>query len=260
MYSECDRLRLQFMISSLPRSGSTSLARLLNCHPNVKCLVEPFHPRRYRGLFHNEVMRSRSVTTAINTIAKRWNGIKHVWESSGWPFEALPWLNDQLTYEASDRLIVMLRRNLLKRFVSNYLCRNINYWIGSKREFLTRLDNLLIAPLDSKKVAGAIAKDEDAITSYLDRARAKCEHVFCIYYEDLFDSSISDSTKIEMVLRVCKFLSLEPISPSDCYSLFCTHIASSELKWCSEETYRRIPGIERIEAAVGSDRTGWLFH
>src|ERR1700690_3290485 len=105
-----------FVIDSLPRTGSTTLARLLNCHPDIRCLIEPFHPL-YHGHFHVMAMQAKSVEPVLNLIRHRWNGIKHVWEvRDDWPFRDHPELNEAVALNA-DRIICLERRNLLRRYV-----------------------------------------------------------------------------------------------------------------------------------------------
>src|SRR5262245_4712708 len=98
----------RFVIVSLPRSGSTTLARLLNCHEQVRCLIEPFHPRRYGGRFHSLAV-NRSVRHTLAAIWTEWNGIKHVWDTRGFPFFRRTELNNDVILQAGCKIVLLVR-------------------------------------------------------------------------------------------------------------------------------------------------------
>jgi hypothetical protein len=54
----------KFLVFSLPRCGSTTLRRILNCHPRLRCLEEPFNPFNYDGKY---IKPSRTQLTRQNT-------------------------------------------------------------------------------------------------------------------------------------------------------------------------------------------------
>ena len=139
---------IRFAIVSLPRSGSTSLAEMLNCHRDIRCLIEPFHPKRYDGMFRRSVVGEASLDATLDQIFSRCNGIKHVWESNGWPFMERPGLNFHMSLKPNLHVIFIVRRNLLQRVVSNLISRQTQYWIGTKERFLERLDQVALAPVD----------------------------------------------------------------------------------------------------------------
>jgi hypothetical protein len=246
-----------FLILSLPRSGSTSLARLLNCHQRVRCLVEPFHPRRYGGRFYN-LAREASMEAALRLIWTRWNGVKHVWEASGWPFIDRPTLNDKLVV-VSQKVIFLMRRNLLRRFVSNYICQHTQYWIGVKEEFYTRLNQIQLGPLDPALVLTQIRRDRDAVEQRLSFIADQGIHVRCLYYEDFYRAEASSRERLDVVNSLFAFLQVEPITLEYFMRNCQLHFSAAVNQWASPDVYRRIPAIDQIENEVGSDETGWLF-
>src|SRR5271169_3144199 len=102
--------RSGFVIDGPTRTGSTTLAALLNCHPEINCLIEPFHPRRYGGQFHGMAIERRKIQPVLDLIWCRWTCIKHVWEPNGWPFPENPELNDAVIGEAKG-VLFLTRRN-----------------------------------------------------------------------------------------------------------------------------------------------------
>ncbi len=254
----CNGTECRFMILSLPRTGSTSLARLLNSHKDIQCLVEPFHPKRYQGKFYSLALR-RSIEVALSAIWTRWNGIKHVYESNGWPFCALPELNDRLALVPSQKIIYLIRRNLLRRVVSNLICRRTQFWIGTREEFLVRLRALALPPLSPEAVRRQIEADKRAIDERVEWFAQNRVPALVMYYEDLFREDAVPAEQLALINSILEFLGLSRITMGTFLEHWQRQFAPSVYKWASAEVYQAIPDIERIERSVGSYETGWLF-
>ena len=83
-----------FLIFSLPRTGGTTLANVLQV-TSIRCLIEPFHPRRYQGRYHNGLFHLATLRHRLTAIWLCWSGIKHICEPNGWPFPRLPAFNER---------------------------------------------------------------------------------------------------------------------------------------------------------------------
>jgi hypothetical protein len=73
---------MRFIIFSLPRCGSTTLARALNCYPGIRCALEPFIPENRppeSGTFGS----ADDLDAALTGIWAKHNGFKHVWYPTG---------------------------------------------------------------------------------------------------------------------------------------------------------------------------------
>jgi sulfotransferase family protein len=249
----------RFVVLSLPRSGSTTLARLLNCHKDIRCLIEPFHPKRYAGKFYNAAADERSLDSVLNAIWSKCNGIKHVWESSGWPFEDRPELNDRIVLGPNRRLIFMIRRNLLRRIVSNFISRQTKFWIGTKEEFHERLQSVQLRELSPETVLKQIRSDREAIAHRLESFADRSADVMTLYYEDVFREDASQADQFDVVNSTLEFLGFSQLTLDVFAGEWQHHFDPALNQWASAEVYRRIPGIDRIEEQVGSDESGWLF-
>src|SRR6185437_15451052 len=94
----------RFILLSLPRCGSTSLARALNCHAAIRCLIEPFNPRLYGGLYFRQVSEG-SVDHALRCLYSDHTGFKHVLNHNGWPFVNSPEINVKvMTWPGQQRI------------------------------------------------------------------------------------------------------------------------------------------------------------
>jgi hypothetical protein len=248
-----------FVVDTLPRTGSTTLARLLNCHPDIKCLIEPFHPRRYEGQFHRMALDAQSVEPALNLIWHRWNGIKHVWDASrGWPFSQNLELNDHIPLGAS-HVIFLDRRNRLRRYVSGVISVQLNFWIGTRQQFQARLENACLKELDPAVVLLELEKDKAAIERRLQLMRARNIPHMHRFYEELFEEGVSLATQFEIMNKILGFLGFREVSQDIFEKEWTPLLDRATYQWASPETYRMIPGIERLEREIGSDETGWLF-
>jgi len=257
MSSESSESR--FIVLSLPRCGSTTLTRLLNSHKNIRCLIEPFHPRRYGGKFNAFAVDQFSLDSALEIVWTRWNGIKHVWESSGWPFLERPELNDRVVLGADRNVVFIMRRNLLRRAISHHISRQTRYWMGSKAGFLRHLDDVKFRELDPEVMLAQIHADQQAVARYLDLLPKGNSRFTTLYYEDFFREGMASLERFQSVNSLLDFLRFEPITFETFAGEWERHFDPTLNRWASSEVYRRIPGIDDIEKEVGSDETGWLF-
>lgn len=247
-----------FLITSLPRTGSTTLANLLNEHRDIRCLIEPFHPYRYRGSFHN-LAHSQSLDAAMETIWRRWNGVKHVHESNGWPFPLHPDWNLHLVTRQPQRVIHLCRQNLLRRFVSNAICRQTGLWMGSRQEFIRRLSMVELQPLSASVVKASVDRDREVVAACEAALRTNNVPVLRLDYETFFDAEPADDQQYSEVLKLLDFLGVPAISRVAFNTRWLRYFNIAEHRWADETVYRRIPEVDALEAAVGSDDTGWLF-
>jgi hypothetical protein len=246
-----------FVVDSLPRTGSTTLANLLNCHPDIKCLIEPFHPRRYDGQFHRMALDCNSAEPVLNLMWHRWRGIKHVWEAAReWPLPQK--VNDSVILGAS-RVIVLERRNLLRRYVSGAISRQLDFWIGTRQQFQARLEAAHLKRLDPAVVLQEMEKDKSAVEQRLNFIRENNVPVMHLFYEDIFEKEIMLARQFEIMNKVLGFLGFHEVSESEFGPQWSALLDRDAYQWASPETYRLVPGIEELEREIGSDATGRLF-
>ncbi|HEX3683713.1 MAG TPA: hypothetical protein VHU83_14350 [Bryobacteraceae bacterium] len=251
--------RSGFVIDAMARTGSTTLVRLLNSHPDIRCLMEPFHPNRYEGQFHRMAIRARSVKPALDLIWYRWTGLKHVWEAeSGWPFSHNKKFNDEIVLYAS-RVVFLRRRNLLRRLVSSFMSRQLNFWVGTQREFRARIEAVPLKELNLESVLQQIKTDQAAINERLELLQHHGIATMQLCYEDFYRREASSSAQLAMVNSILGFLRVQEISQEAFAKDWAPFFDSDAYQWASPETYLLIPGIEAIDREVGSDETGWLL-
>lgn len=248
----------RFVLLSMPRTGSTTLARVLNFHEDIRCLIEPFHPHRYDGKFHAFAVR-RSMREAMAVIWERWNAIKHVWDLEGFPFKDRPELNDDVTHDARCKVIFLIRRNILQRIVSHHLSRQTHTWVGPRDAFIDRLHLTEVAPLDPTAVRRQIEAEQEAIAAKVQFLKnSQIEHA-TVEYEALFSTATSIEAKRSRINEILSFLGFPPVTSALFAKEWSGNLDPVKHRWATADVYRRIPDIDRLEEAVGSDATGWLF-
>jgi len=200
------------------------------------------------------------VQGALTLIRQRWNGLKHVWEpTSGWPFEEKPQLNDELVLKAG-KIIFLQRRNLLKRYISWIISRRLNFWIGTRYEFLARLERTALPELHPDRVRADLELSKQVIERRRELlAHHQCE-VMNIFYEDFYGEETTMQDQLEIFNRILAFLGLNGVTP-DLFRTRCNDYLRPDInRWSSQEVYRRMPGIETIERELGGDEFGCLFN
>ncbi len=248
-----------FVIDSLPRTGSTTLARLLSCHPDIRCLIEPFHPRRYDGQFFRMALEAGTAAAALNLIWHRWSGIKHVWDASqGWPFRSRPEVNDSIVLEAG-HVIFLERRNLLRRYVSEAISQQLDFWIGTQQQFRARLENVQLRELDPAAVLQELHKDKAAVERRLQLMEEHNVPMLRLFYEDIFEEGVAAGPQFAIMNNILGFLGFPDVSEHTFMQQWAPLLDRSTYRWASPEIYRMVPAIESLEREVGSDETGWLF-
>jgi len=246
------------MIVSLPRTGSTALAQLLSCDARVRCIVEPFHPFRYGGRYH-ACATNQSLEEALNLIWSEWNSFKHVWDMKGFPFFKRPQLNSDVLYTAACKVVLLTRRNILRRLVSQHLSRKTQTWIGPREAFIARLRTTNVAPLDPSDVRREI---QDELTALAEQRRLLSNHhveFMELEYENLFSDSVAAHEQHSLLNEVLTFVGLGSVQDNTIVARWAEILDPSRHQWAAPDVYRRIPGIDHLDETVGDDATGWLF-
>lgn len=248
-----------YVLMSLPRSGSTSIARVLNVTPATRCLIEPFNERHYKGRFNRLATDGDSLERVLRVIWRGWPGFKHVWEPDGWPFRHAPTLNDRIVLGPRRKIIWIARRNLLRRLVSNVLCERTDFWVGTRREFLARLDDTVLQPLPIVKLQGRLVRDKNACAHMSELLSSPGVSGVTVYYEDLFGHDVSDEDRLDRINELFAFVGRPSIDRARYKTQYYRYVNSTVYRWSKPDLYERIHDIRSVEDTLGSDDTGWLF-
>ncbi len=249
--------KFPFVIDGFPRTGSTSLTRALDAHPDIACCMEPFHPTRFNGEFNRLACRD-GMREALRTIRIRWNGLKHVWEpGTAWPFIGFASLNDDLVRNA-EIVIVMRRRNLLRQYVSAVVSRRLGFWVGTASEFKMRFQHSYPPVLDLKNASRALFLMTDALA----RRDSLLESTSCkqirLYYEDIFERGYDYAAFAEIINSLFEALGHRQLWKEE-MTTSVRYLNPGEFKWMTNEIYECLPNAKLLDKELGSKATGYLL-
>jgi len=267
--------RSHFMIFAYPRTGSSTLVRLLNTHPEINCRAEPFHqdygvsfqqeylsgakedpglqldPERSRNSQHWIVQYPLQVLDRI--IAKlnnqNHNGIKHLTYSLSFD------QNLHLLINSFDRIIFLNRKNQLKRIVSLYISLQAGQFQGNRNKLFEKQ----YQPLDLEQLRRHMRWEKTRKNQYRIIARSLGKAVFDLDYEDFLDPNLAGASKINKLNEVYRYLGFSEITETRHIETIQQLLDPTQNQFNDQQTYRLIPNINEIEEALGSDETGYLF-
>lgn len=249
----------RFLIYASPRTGSTSLAQALNGYLGIQSAMEPFSAD-WSGNVRDQVRDLQSLKREVERLWRRYNGFKHVWEPNGFPFEGRPEFNDYLLTQATDCVILLNRRNVLRRIVSWHIADQAGVFHLWRDEDRVKLLNHRFEPLDINAIRKQLAREREAsaaVERQLDEARVAYK---MLWYEDLFRVE-SEDRKRSALGEVIAFITGRPFKPTllKHRALRAMDPANAQTNVNSAVTYEAVPNIHEIENELGCAQTGFLF-
>jgi LPS sulfotransferase NodH len=225
-----------FVIFAHPRSGSTSLARVLGESSDVKMAIEPFHPDYFKWNpkeknYSKIVKDEQTLNQALEEIFKKYNAIKVL------DYQLPEKLYLSLLSRKDLKIILLQRKNLLQAAISNAVGEQTAEWHKTKDE--SKYDNL--KPLDSEKLRNwmeYVGKLSKLYSSYLQKKRK--DDFLSLYYEDLYSDSFNDNKDI--LDKICKYLDIR--MPSE--KAIRRYMMPSKAKINYKNIYKKIPNYEDI--------------
>lgn len=249
----------RFLLFSLPRCGSTTLMHMLNCHPEIRCSYEPFNENRTDIPNFKQIENRETLDAVLDQVWERYNGIKHVCVPAGWPFPAQPTLNRSLLLRAGQRVIFLHRRNLLQQIVSNEMAMQTRIVTIDRAEDRDRIAGFRFEPIKEKTVAQRLTIWKREIRNHREALLRHGIKFLELRYEELFDAAHTAMQRREMLEEVFLSLGRDPAAEGIDYVRIDALFDPARSKVNSADTYRLVPGIERIESLCGSWENGWLF-
>jgi len=245
--------QLKLVIFAHARSGSSSLYRLLQLHPDLHIAEEPFHEgfsTWYPGE-KNYIDHITDITSMEEQLAElftKYNGIKIL------QYQLDPALYTHLLLKPELRIIFLRRRNLLRAAVSGRIAEQTGAWKvwdlhESIAERYQKLQPLAIPRL--REIIQGECTSMDMYESIVDQ-RAPGSYIK-LWHENLYTPAVEHNRSV--LQGVFDLLGLTLPSTAEIDRLLDPAIT----KLNSDESYRFVPNIDEVEAHLGSDETGWLF-
>jgi len=262
MSGEADARRevVPFVIFSMARCGSTTLMRALNCYPDIRCMLELFTPANL-GSTYSGVTNTDGLHCALHKIFQSHNGIKHIWHPDGWPFRDSPELNHRLLVSEGLRIILLNRKNNLRRVVSVELSKQTGIWGAFTDDEHQRVRTLIYEPLRIEKLEHELRVGAQGLASLAQVLHETDTCVLELWYEDLLGEEVSLAERAECLAEICSFLRGGDINEAEAAAppLAADLLDPARGRLNTAETYRLIPNADDIKRLLGSDAFGWLF-
>lgn len=244
---------IRVILFAHPRSGSSSLYEILQLHPDLQILEEPFNEhftdwdpgnKNYRALIDD----IPSLDGQLAEIFTTHNGLKVL------DYQLPDDLAVHLLQCSDCKIIFLRRRNLLQSVVSVLIAEQTRLW---KRWEMTRsLEDTYrhLRPLDIPDIQRRLRELKDRLDFFEaivdarpDRATIK------LAYEDLYFAP--PARREQQIAAIWKWLGLPPLAPER----YQDYLRPEAAKINSAETYALLPNARDIQQLCGNDVTGWLY-
>ncbi|MEW5938644.1 MAG: hypothetical protein AB1750_03185 [Chloroflexota bacterium] len=236
-----------------PRSGSSSLYQILQSHPELSILEEPFNEnftrwdsanKNYRELIHD----IPSLETQVAEIFETHNGVKIL------DYQLSRDLAVHLLRRPDCKIVFLRRRNLLRSVVSVMIAQQTQLW--QKWEMTKPLEEHYrdLQPLDvweiQQRMAG-LKQSLDFLESVVDE-RPRNE-ALKLTYEELYFSDTPRQKR--QIAAIWKLLRIAPLEWERCQR----YLQPETARINSPAVYALLPNARKIEEACGNEVTGRLL-
>jgi len=228
----------KFAIFAHARSGSTSLATVIDASPDVKMAIEPFHPE-YSKWNPNEpdyssIIKDKiSMNKALEELFSKYNAIKVL------QYQFSDEIYIELLKRKAIKILFLRRKDYLAGVISGLIAEQTNVW--KKDDIKTKVDYSKLKPLSisrAKKMLTYVSEQMEFYEDFL-RENRKGEYLK-IYYEELF--SEDQMQNLEKIQRIRKFLEIKP-PDSEVIEKYMT---PSQTQINDKGDYRKIPNYQEI--------------
>ncbi|MCL2648224.1 MAG: hypothetical protein FWD61_14640 [Phycisphaerales bacterium] len=267
--------KLPFMIYSPSRTGSTTLQRMLCLHPGggngggLRCLWEPFNPTHPAGFAvrSREILKERGLEAALEYLATEGTGFKHVWHPGGWPFEEGKneggGLNDRMLLMEDEgggsKVIMLRRRNALQRAISERISQQMGIWQIFNEGDRQRIRGHTFRPLNVEQLRmdmAVVQAEERRLIGLLAGSGKTWREVS---YEEIFSPTVAFDDAVEVVQGIFKWLGAGRVTDRARIAAMREMLDPTITGFNNAAAYRKIPNIEEVERALGSEENGWVF-
>ena len=235
-----------------PRSGSSSLYQILQAHPALDILEEPFNEKFSSWAPGNKdyldvVTDVSSFDEQLAEIFERRNGVKVL------DYQLADDLNFHLLRRGDCRVVFLRRKNVLQSAVSAEIAEQTQLWkmwdaAKPRREYYR---NLAPISLDAvQRRVGALHRHMSVLEAVVDALPSG--QAIKLTYEGLYSDEIA--ARAARIDAVWDWLELPRLEPSS-YEYY----LGNRVKMNAEHMYAYLPNDREIDAACGSDETGWLY-
>ena len=230
----------KFIILAIARSGSTSLARLLNASRDVVLAIEPFNPdytQWYPGEpnYIKRVKDEASLDKVADELFSRFTAIKTL------NYQLDTKLYEHLALRTDMKVIMLYRKNVVKSVLSAEIAKQTNAWHKedlntAAKEVYSRLKPVNVDLIT--EYTNFISSQHTQLLNFL--KNNKPNKYIELVYEELYSE---DSEKnVQTITEICEFLNIA--KPE--MEFIDKYMKVSNAKVNNSEQYKMIPNFEEI--------------
>ena len=139
-----------FILFARARTGSTSLAKLLNDINNIKVAIEPFHPKYIQWNpeernYSEYIVDLETMDTAIAELFDKYAGLKVLM----YQFDRN--IYQHLLTKANVKILFLTRRKLIHSTLSNLIAEQTSFWQKEDVQDNSKYSDLQPIPIDKIK-------------------------------------------------------------------------------------------------------------
>jgi hypothetical protein len=236
-----------------PRSGSSSLYQILQLHPQLNILEEPFNEhftdwnpnnKNYLSL----IFDIPSLDAQLAEIFRAYNGVKVL------DYQLPDDLAVHLLQRADCKIIFLRRRNILQAVISVLIAEQTHLWKKWERTQPLEVYYRNLQALNIAEIQARIRELKDHLDFFEGVLDNRSEReIIKLTYEELYFTSFE--YRAQPIDEIWKLLEISPLARERYQKYLLPEFA----KINSVETYSFIPNAEEIEQRCGNDETGWLY-
>lgn len=228
----------KFIIFANARSGSTSLAKLLDESPDVKLSLETFHPGYSKWNpgerdYSSYIKDSETMNESIDEIISKFTAMKVL--AYQFPEDIYFTMLNRKDF----KIVLLRRKNLAQMSLSALIAEQTSIYHKSEMDE-EKYKNL--KPINIEKMREMIEYVKETDETYLSylKSNRKGEYLH-LFYEDLYSDDMEKNR--EKITEICRFLeiSLPPDSAIEKY------MKPTNSKQNQNDIYKKVPNWKVIE-------------
>ena len=242
-----------FAVFAQARSGSSTLLKALQCHPQLRILEEPFHDKYHlwnpdEPNYRERIKDIPSLDQQLDALYLDYDGIKIL------DYQLPQALYRHLLLKPDLKIIALRRRNLLQQIVSGFIAEQTGIWKRWESTGSLAAAYRHLQAIDLPELAQRLAYRKD-LNRYYAAVLAEKQGSMCLAleYERLYTPDVASNRA--SLHKVFTFLGVQPWSSDAMDAL----LDPDRTKLNDAGRYLMLPNAREIERHFGSDEHGWLL-
>lgn len=237
------------ILFSWSRTGASNIGLMLNYHPEISYIAEPFNLRK--KILKRKPWRIIGLKKSLRLIWSKCNCFKH---NHGLSAKQ----NKYLLLHPEHKIVFIWRKNAMKRLVSHHLALQTDIWgfnvDGEAKK--AKLQEIEYQPLDIDKLKEDIISYKNEIKLYRGILETNKVNYYDICFEEFYESSSKEKQMAE-IEKIFNFLGKGEVKDAELIKKIKWRFDPKNMKQSRYVKYDLIPNIAEIRK-LESDDWGYL--